>query len=214
MSTRASLAEKCENADERVALDASYLVLMTMAGVLAAVALLTNSVPLLIGAMVVAPALAPLELVSAGLAANRLGRVRYGVWVAFVGLAVATAGAVLTTGTLNATGVLPPEANLVEKPLLEERVSVGWFSVVAAAAAGIAAAVASDEDRIDTLVGVVAALALVPAAAAGGITLLSRDPTRAGGGLLLLLVNAGLVVVTGTVVLWLSAQSDGRTDAP
>lgn len=210
MCPRVSLTETCENVNERVALDTSYLVLMTMSGVLAGVALLTNSIPMLVGAMVVAPALTPLELVSAGLAANRLNRAGYGVWVAFVGLLAATVGAVVTTAILN-IAVLPPAANLIEKPLLEERVTVGWFSVVAATAAGIAAAIATDEDRTDTLVGVVAALALVPAAAAGGITLLSGAPAKASGGLLLLLVNAGLVVITGTVTLWLDARADSTS---
>ncbi|MFC4552482.1 MULTISPECIES: DUF389 domain-containing protein [Halorussus] len=210
MSPGVSLVEKCENLNEQVGLDTSYLVLMTMSGVLAGVALLTNSIPILIGAMVVAPALTPLELVSAGLAANRLNRAGFGVLVAFVGLLAATAGAIVTTMILNTTGVLPPEANLIEKPLLEERVTVGWYSVVAAAAAGIAAGIATDEDRTDTLVGVVAALALVPAAAAGGITLLSRAPAKASGGLLLLVVNAGLVVITGTATLWLDARGDSK----
>lgn len=212
MCPEVSLAETCENVNERVALDTSYLVLMTMSGVLAGVALLTNSIPMLVGAMVVAPALTPLELVSAGLAANRLNRAGFGVLVAFVGLLAATVGAVVTTVTLNITGVLPPATNLIEKPLLEERVTVGWFSVVAAAAAGIAAAIATDEDRTDTLVGVVAALALVPAAAAGGITLLSRAPAKASEGLFLLVVNAGLVVITGTVTLWLNARVDSKSN--
>ncbi|MGM0718717.1 MAG: DUF389 domain-containing protein [Halobacteriota archaeon] len=76
-------------------------------------------------------------------------------------------GAIVTTVTLNMTGVLPPAENLMDKPLLEERITAGWFSVVAAAAAGIAAGVTTDKERQDTLVGVIAALALVPAAAAG-----------------------------------------------
>ncbi|WP_159077114.1 DUF389 domain-containing protein [Halococcoides cellulosivorans] len=207
-----SLSEKCENKYEQVGLDTSYLVLMTMSGVLAGVALLTNSIPILIGAMVIAPVLTPLELVSAGLAANRLHRARFGVSVAVVGLLAATAGAIVTTLGLNLTGVLPPAENLIGKPLLEERITAGWFSVVAAAAAGIAAGVTTDKDRQDTLVGVVAALALVPAAAAGGITLLSQAPARASGGLLLLLLNAGMVVVTGTVTLWLGARGDRKAD--
>lgn len=205
-----SLIEKCENKNEEVALDTSYLVLMTMSGVLAGVALLTNSIPILIGAMVIAPALTPLELVSAGLAANRLNRAGFGVLVAFVGLLAATAGAIVTTMILNVTGVLPPAENLIDKPLLEERITAGWYSVIAAGAAGIAAGIASEEDRTDTLVGVVAALALVPAAAAGGITLLSRAPTKASGGLLLLVINASVVVITGTVTLWLDARGDSK----
>ncbi|WP_136716251.1 DUF389 domain-containing protein [Halorientalis salina] len=206
MCPRVSLIEKCDTKNEEVALDTSYLVLMTMSGVLAGVALLTNSIPILIGAMVVAPALTPLELVSAGLAANRLDRAGYGAMVSLVGLLAATAGAIVTTVVLNMTGVLPPAENLIDKPLLEERITAGWYSVIAAAAAGIA----SDEDRTDTLVGVVAALALVPAAAAGGITLLSRAPAKASGGLLLLVVNAGVVVITGTVTLWLDARGDRK----
>ncbi|GAA0538195.1 DUF389 domain-containing protein [Halorubrum ejinorense] len=212
MSSRVSLAEKCENKYEQVALDTSYLVLMSMSGVLAGVALLTNSIPILIGAMVIAPALTPLELVSAGIAANRWKRAGFGTWVAFVGLLAATVGAIVTTLALNMTGVLPPAENLIEKPLLEERITAGWYSVVAAAAAGIAAGVTTDKERQDTLVGVVAALALVPAAAAGGITLLSRAPVKASGGLLLLGLNAGMVVITGTVTLWLGARGDRKSD--
>ncbi|WP_137285516.1 DUF389 domain-containing protein [Halorussus salinisoli] len=210
MCAGVSLSEKCENLYEQVGLDTSYLVLMTMSGVLAGVALLTNSIPILIGAMVVAPALTPLELVSAGIAANRLNRAGFGALVAFGGLLAATAGAMVTTVILNMTGILPPAENLIEKPLLEERVTPGWYSVVAAAAAGIAAGIATDEERTDTLVGVVAALALVPAAAAGGITLLSGAPAKASGGLLLLVVNAGMVVITGTLTLWLHTRGDSK----
>ncbi|WP_324760710.1 DUF389 domain-containing protein [Haloarcula sp. GH36] len=212
MSPRVSLTEKCENKYEQVGLDTSYLVLMSMSGVLAGVALLTNSIPILIGAMVIAPALTPLELVSAGIAANRLNRAGFGALVAVVGLLAATVGAIVTTVTLNTTGVLPPAENLIDKPLLEERITAGWFSVVAAAAAGIAAGVTTDKERQDTLVGVVAALALVPAAAAGGITLLSQAPGKASGGLLLLVLNAGMVVITGTVTLWLGARGDRKAD--
>lgn len=47
----------------QAALTPSYLLYMTASGVLAAVALLSDSVPILVGSMVVAPALAPLALV-------------------------------------------------------------------------------------------------------------------------------------------------------
>ena len=49
---------------EQATFDTTYVVFMVAAGVLSAVALLTSSVPVLIGAMVVAPALAPLALVA------------------------------------------------------------------------------------------------------------------------------------------------------
>lgn len=40
---------------EEVVLSPSYLVLMGMAGILSAIALLTNSIPILIGSMIIAP---------------------------------------------------------------------------------------------------------------------------------------------------------------
>lgn len=56
------------DAVERVAelseLTASYMTLMVTAGILSAVSMLTNSVPVLIGSMVIAPALSPLALIS------------------------------------------------------------------------------------------------------------------------------------------------------
>ena len=50
------------------ALSGSFIVLMAMAGILAAVALLTNSVPILVGSMIVAPLLPPLAKTAFGLA--------------------------------------------------------------------------------------------------------------------------------------------------
>lgn len=190
-----------QQVQDQVALDVSYLTLMISSGVLAAVGLLTNSVPLLIGSMVVAPLLAPLELVSIATVQRRRTLMVRGVVVTTIGIVVATLGAMGVTVLFNATGVLPAEANLIEKPLLEERVRPGWYSVAAAVAAGVAGSLATVQDRTDTLVGAVAALALVPAAAAGGIALLSRSPTMAVGGLLLFTINAVLIVLTGIATL-------------
>jgi len=54
--------------------------------------------------------------------------------------------------------------------------------------------------------GVVAAVALLPASATGGIPLLLQAPAKASGGLLPLVVNAGLVLLTGTLTLWLNTR--------
>jgi hypothetical protein len=53
----------------------------------------------------------------------------------------------LTTWIMNMTNVLPPEANLLEKALLEERVRPGWYSVAAAIAGGIAGTIALAQKR-------------------------------------------------------------------
>lgn len=193
--------EAIERVAKQAEMGTTYLVLMSTAGVLAAVALLTNSIPVLIGAMIVAPAFAPLALIAFALTGGKPALVFRGLVVAAVGLGTATAFAMLTTWIMNAFDVLPAHANLLNKELLEERVTPGWWSVAAALAAGIAGTLALAENKGDTIIGTVAALALVPAAGAAGIAFMSKDPARALGGLLLLGINVGLIILMGIVTL-------------
>lgn len=186
---------------KQAAFDTSYVVFMSMAGILSAVALLSNSVPILVGAMIVAPALSPLALIAFALVGKQPKLAWRGLWVAVAGLVIATATTIATTWLMNVTNVIPPETNLLNKPLLEERVHPGWYSVAAAVAAGVVGTFALAKQKTDTLVGTVAALALVPAAGAGGIALLSRDPVRALGGFGLLGINVGLIVLMGVITL-------------
>ena len=186
---------------QQAELTSSYLVFMAMSGVLAAVALLTNSVPILIGSMVIAPALPPLGLVSLALVVKKPKLAIQGLKTAFLGLAIAMIFAMFTTWLLNLTNVIPEETNLINKTLLEERVKPGWYSVVAAIAAGIAGSIALVKQKTDTLVGVVAALALVPAIAAAGIAFLSKNPIMGFGGLFLLAINVGFIILSGVFTI-------------
>ena len=179
----------------------SYILLMTTAGVLSAVALLTNSVPVLIGSMVIAPAFPPLALVSFALVHRRMELAKDGAISAGLGLSISMAAALVAAWLLTITHVLPAEAELLNRQLLQERVSPGWYSVVTAIAAGVAGMVAMVEEKTDTLVGVVAALALVPAGVAGAIAFLSEDPIRGWGGVALLGINVGLIIVSGAITL-------------
>ena len=178
----------------------SYLILMGTSGVLAAIAMLTNSIPVLIGSMVIAPALSPLALISLAIVNRRSDLVRKGLVSACCGLALAVVAAMATTWLLNITHVIPKEVNLLNKVLLEERVRVEWYSVITAIAAGIAGMIAVTKRKTDTLVGVVSSLALVPAGAAGAIAFLSNEPAKGFGGMALLGLNATLIVLSGVVI--------------
>lgn len=186
---------------QQAELTSSYLVFMATAGILAAVALLTNSVPILIGSMVIAPALPPLGLVSLAIVARKPSLALKGLKTAFLGFLIAMIFAMVTTSILNITHVIPAETNLINKELLEERVKPGWYSVIAAIAAGVSGAIALVKQKTDTLVGVVAALALVPAIAAAGIAFLSKNPTMGFGGLFLLAINVGFIILSGVVTI-------------
>lgn len=190
-----------EKVSQQARLTSSYLVFMATSGVLAAVALLTNSIPILIGSMVIAPALPPLGLVSLAIVAKKPKLAIQGLKTALIGFIISMICAMATTWILNLTQVIPPETNLIGKDLLAERVRPGWYSVIAAIAAGISGAIALVKQKTDTLVGVVAALALVPAIAAAGIAFLSQSPLMGFGGLLLLLINVGFIIVSGVFTL-------------
>ena len=195
---------------QQARLTSSYLVFMATAGVLAAVALLTNSIPILIGSMVIAPALPPLGLISLAIVANKPKLIVKGLKTALLGFALSMLFAMLTTWILNITQVIPAETNLLNKQLLEERVNPGWYSVIAAIAAGVSGAIALVKQKTDTLVGVVAAVALVPAIAAAGIAFLSQDPIRGFGGLFLLAINVAFIIISGilTIVILRPEQRD------
>lgn len=198
------------NVSQQARLTSSYLVFMATAGVLAAVALLTDSIPILIGSMVIAPALPPLGLVSLAIVANKPKLIVKGFKTALLGFAISMLFAMLTTWILNVTQVIPAETNLLNKQLLEERVNPGWYSAIAAMAAGVSGAIALVKQKTDTLVGVVAAVALVPAIAAAGIAFLSQDPIRGFGGLFLLAINVAFIIISGilTIIILRPEQED------
>lgn len=203
LASAASIAETYTRLSEDTKLSPYYMAMMGLSGILAAVAMLTNSIPVLIGAMVVAPALPPLALTALALVLGKPRHAGFAFGVAALGVMGAVAGASAATWLLNVTGVLPAEANLVGRELLEERVRPGWYSLMAAVAAGSAGMLASLNNKTDALVGTVAALALVPSGAAAIIALQSGDAPRALGGLVLLSMNVLVIIATGIAVLLL-----------
>jgi uncharacterized hydrophobic protein (TIGR00271 family) len=180
---------------------------MGTSGVLAAVALLANSVPVLMGAMIVAPALPPLALVAIAIVAGEARLALRGIALGVLGLSVAFAMSMLTTWLFNATGVLEQDANLLHRPLLEERVRPGWYSAAAGLAAGVAGGIATLKRKVDTLIGTVASVALVPAGTAGAIAFMAGDASRAWGGFVTLHVNAGLIVGMTMLVVTIAAPA-------
>ena len=211
MSSKTLVSDRTiEKVTKQARLTSSYLVFMATSGVLAAVALLTDSVPILIGSMVIAPALPPLGLISLAIVVRKPKLALTGLKTALLGFLIAMVFAMLTTWLLNITHVIPAETNLLGKELLSERVKPGWYSVVAAMAAGIAGSIALIKQKTDTLVGVVAALALVPAITAAGIAFLSKNPIMGFGGLLLLAINVGFIIISGvlTIIIMRPEQRD------
>jgi len=175
----------------------TYIALMAISGALASVAFLTESIPILIGSMVIAPVLPPLILVSIGMVNKNAHSTIKGFIIVITGLVIALVSAIITTWILGITGVSP---ELGISKMLIERVTPGWYSVVAAFAAGVAGALAVSHKKQDTLVGVVASVALVPTIAGMGIAAIVGNWENVAGGLIMLGINTGLIIIMGWIV--------------
>ncbi len=184
-----------------------YVALMAAAGVLASVAFLVNSIPILIGSMVIAPVMPPLILMAVGLANGKIKTVLKGCVITAAGLFVALLFTMATTWILGVTGVSSEQLKM--SSMLKERIAPGWYSVAAAAAAGVAGALAISHKKQDTLVGVVASVALVPTVAASGIAGMTGDWRGTLGGLAMLGLNVSMIVGISWIVFnFLDADSE------
>jgi uncharacterized hydrophobic protein (TIGR00271 family) len=171
-----------------------YGVLLALSTTIGAAGLLADSPAVVIGAMIVAPLMAPMQAMAIAIAMG-WGR-RLAVQSLVVGLSLA--GCVVVAGAVSA---LAPGAQLTAEVLA--RTSPGVLDLVVALAAGTAGAVAlTREDVSAALPGVAVAVALVPPLCAVGITIDEGRSDLAAGALLLFTTNLAAIVVSGVVVLF------------
>ena len=181
----------------------TFVVLLALASLIAAIGLYQDSVASIIGAMVVAP-LGGAIMAFAG--ALVTGRTR---WVAITFLQVAL-GALMTVAIGYLVSVLLPDP-LALTPSLEARTAPNLLDLGVALAAGAAGAyVAARRTGNDALPGVAIAVSLVPPLATVGICLeLGRLP-EAGGALLLFLTNFSAITVVASIVFALAHAAPSR----
>lgn len=181
-----------------------YLVMTVLSGMLASLGLLLDSSAVIIGAMLVAPLMQPLEAFGIGVVAGRarlavraLGTVALGSFAVF-GVAVVT-GLVVEVAT--------PTVEMLA------RGSPSLLDAAVAVAAGMAGAYATARKDIPAaLAGVAIAAALVPPIGAAGLGVAAGRGGLAAGASLLFLVNIVCIAVAGAVVFqWMGLRPSDRT---
>lgn len=185
-----------------------YLVMIAVSGVLAAFGLLLDSAAVIIGAMLVAPLIQPLQAFAVAVVA---GRPR----LALRALATVAAGtlAVLVLSVLSGlvVGVATPTTEMLA------RGSPSLLDAAVALAAGVAGAYATARKDIPAaLAGVAIAAALVPPIGAAGLGVAAGRVGLAAGASLLFLVNIACIAVVSAVVFqWLGLRpaDHQRTEA-
>jgi uncharacterized hydrophobic protein (TIGR00271 family) len=187
---------------------ARFHVLMAVAGVIAALGVITANGILIVGAMAVSPDLLPLCALCVGVAMRRKRLVRRAATTLLTGLALAGVVATVLTLALRATGILSSDF-VVGKGGLGNLAHTDYSTVLIALAAGIAAML-SFETRASAAVGVAISVTTIPASAYWGVALGSGERSGAGGALLVLAVNVVLLVVSGTATLLMQRWLVGR----
>ncbi|QGX97404.1 TIGR00341 family protein [Roseovarius faecimaris] len=172
--------------------DSTYLIFVVLSTVVAALGMLTDSVAVVVGAMVIAPLLGPNLALAVGVALGDGGLIGRAITTNIVGVGLALA---LSFGI----GLWWP-VNLQSSELLA-RSTVGFDGMAIALASGAAAALSLATGVSSALVGVMVAVALLPPTAAIGLFLGAGQSTLAMGAALLLAVNVVCINLSAQVVM-------------
>jgi uncharacterized hydrophobic protein (TIGR00271 family) len=176
-----------------------YLLLMIIAGVIAAFGVIDRNDILIVGAMAVSPDLLPLCAACVGLEARRPNLVARAARTLLLGLGIAAGVAAVLGFVLDVTGWLP-ETFKLRGGGIGTLARVDLSTIIVASVAGVAA-ILSFETRASAAVGVAISVTTIPAAAYAGVGFGVGDLEDAVGGLAVLGVNLVALLVTGTATL-------------
>ena len=176
---------------ENAQLTESYLVLMVLSTLLATVGLFANSAPVIIGAMILAPLMAPIISLSMGVLRQNIELISTSVKTLVVGVILALFFGILLTL------ITPLQAITSE---IAARLSPTILDLAVAVISGVAGAYASARSEVaKSLAGVAIAVALVPPLAVSGIGIGWLDWHIFSSAFLLFITNLVGIVLASTL---------------
>jgi uncharacterized hydrophobic protein (TIGR00271 family) len=184
----------------------SFYLLLVIAGLIAAVGILTNSQILVVGAMVVGPEYS--AIIAVALALSKLGSGQQDwpeAWESLRALLYGFPAAIVITFlfslVVRATGIAPQAFLEGVRPVAELINSPNVYSVIVAVLAGLVGVVSLTESRANALIGVFISITTIPAAAAIGLSAAFTDWTSVRGSVFQLLLNVLLLMAVGAAGL-------------
>lgn len=181
-----------------------YLILTGIAGCIAAMGVLTDNSILIVGAMAVSPDLLPICATCVALVGRRLPLAGRAFSTLLIGMAVVMGVAAILSLFLRQVGILDGNPNDYLGGL-GGLVEANYSTVIIALAAGIAA-ILSFETRAAAAVGVAISITTVPASAFFGVAIGLGAAGESTYALVTLAMYITLLVVAGTVTLWLQRR--------
>ncbi len=188
---------------------ARYVVLMMVAGCIAAMGVLTDNGILIVGAMAVSPDLLPICATCVALVGRRLPLAGRAFVTLLTGMLIVMAVAAALAFLLRLVGILDQDPDQY-LGALGGLVRADYSTVIIALAAGVAA-ILSFETRAAAAVGVAISITTVPASAFFGVAIGLGDAADSTYALVTLGMYVSLLVLAGTVTLALQRISISRT---
>jgi uncharacterized hydrophobic protein (TIGR00271 family) len=194
------------DADESSFTSLDYLVLITIAAILAAFGLVLNSSAVIIGAMLVAPLMTPLIAFATGLAIGKISIMRQAAGTLLQGIFAALLVAFIV-GWFSSTDIVTSE--------MAGRGNVTFLDMGVALASGFIGAYAKARANIaSSLAGVAIAAALMPPLVTIGLAISFGEWALAEGASLLFLTNIVSITLAAYVTFYWLGLRPGKGDDP
>lgn len=179
----------------------TYHVFLALATLLAAIAVITDSAVLVIGAMVVGPEFVTVAAVATGVLFSRWGLTLRALRLLVLSFAVSILFVALLSFVADLTGLVTSE--MVSRP--RPQTAFIWhpdrWSFIVALIAGAAGVLALSTDKANAMVGVFISVTTVPAAGNLALALGTWTPSEISGSLAQLGLNLSGMILSGVVVL-------------
>lgn len=212
---RVDLVGRIENSSRW---DFDFVLLISLATLIACFGLAESSGAVIVGAMLVAPLMTPIAGVGLGVAHANSYLTKVALRTALRGFATAIIIGLLFGLTVRAASALEWLPSLLKNaaftPEMEKRVQPQFYDLLIALVSGVAAAYAMGRPNLySALPGVAIAAALVPPIATSGIALAYGDLTKGGGALLLFVTNM-VTIILGTSLVFRAVGIRSQKEGP
>ncbi len=173
-----------------------YIILVILSTLVAAIGLITNSLAVIIGAMVIAPFLGPNLALSFGVTLGDKPMIKQAFKASTIGFGLTMAISIIM-------GFIIPTENFISNDEFIQRTDVGYGGVILALASGAAAVLSLTSGVSSTMVGVMVAVALMPPAVTMGLSIGAGLIPESYGSALLLAINIICVNLSAKAVFTL-----------
>jgi uncharacterized hydrophobic protein (TIGR00271 family) len=177
----------------------SWYGLLVIAGLIAAVGLVSNSQILIVGAMVVGPEYAAIVALAFGALRRETALVSDSARAMAIGFGLAIIGSLLLGLILRAAGLIPRLFDHGIRPVSDLVNSPDWLSFIVAVLAGLVGVISLTEARASTLIGVFISVTTIPAAADIGVSIAVGSGSEALGSAEQLLLNVSVLALVAAL---------------